>query len=745
MEDDDAPVSPTRVDEGTTINPTTPGIPVGSPRHITPEDVLGSMGGRPFVGSPPHRTSFSDDVVVDVASISKQRFFKPPHDKDRDSKRRKTSHVLDSSVEDKSTMNRNIILPLDRLVLFLETNFVCKRCRNKLSTFVDNDESKPPLRFDVFGLACGLNFHCRCGAQDSLRPKVVDESLHKIGVVDDKKPIGNRLNSGDFEINKRLHLGLQLCGNGRHDGAILAGMLKLNVNPMRKRWTEVQESLSKAIIQIGGEVLDENLHIECLHSPTGKDGRYALDVASDTRWDKRGSTRRYDSLSGCSVAFGLRTNLPVGIEAMSQVCIKCSKGIVHDDDVCPKNYVGSAKGMEATGAARIVSRLFANVQNKCYVANLVTDDDSSVRKILTHSYQELVEALQMTDAEWPRYSNGRKRPDNGLLPLLHAIIKFLADKGHRVRGYTSFLFAESVKSISNGCGCTKVDAERMKRRLSWTLRLHCFGTYEEFKTAVLAVLEHHFNNHIFCGDWCKSGQGTTEQIQETGLRFRCKTRNNDLYLVMKKHHEKFMEEGKLRQLFHQYDTNTVEGFNKFLTKFLPKDRTYCQTVENKARTMLAGGLQSIGYRQFYKRVFTLTGIEMEEDDITSLFFGQEDSSKLWKKEHRRKESVKVTRMRMLYQKLKDGVAKLKVDNSKALGYSSGMMGPDGSNEEHGRRPKNRCVVGQKPDCPHCGRSSHSRKTSKQCPFNPKYAPLVDVSTTQPGTWKCAGATVGNTM
>jgi hypothetical protein len=80
---------------------------------------------------------------------------------------------------------------------------------------------------------------------------------------------------------------------------------------------------------------------QCRHSPIGEDGRYALDVAIDTRWDKRGSTRQCDSLSGCSVAFGLRTHLPIGIEAMSQVCIKCTKGILHDDNVCPKNYAGS--------------------------------------------------------------------------------------------------------------------------------------------------------------------------------------------------------------------------------------------------------------------------------------------------------------------------------------------------------------------------------------------------------------------
>jgi hypothetical protein len=175
---------------------------------------------------------------------------------------------------------------------------------------------------------------------------------------------------------------------------------------------------------------------------------------------------------------------------------------------------------------------------------------------------------------------------------------------------------------------------------------------------------------------------------------------------MKKHHEKCMQEDKLRQLFHQYDTNAVEGFNKFLTKFLPKDRTYCQTIENKARAMLAGGLQSIGYQQFYHRVFSLTGIEIREDDITSLFLRSEDSVKLWSRLHRHKQSVKVTRMRTLYRKLREGVSKMKVDNAKALGYQTGMMGPNGGDVEHGRRQNRKNVVGPKPLCPNCGSSTH---------------------------------------
>jgi hypothetical protein len=225
------------------------------------------------------------------------------------------------------------------------------------------------------------------------------------------------VNAGDFEIYHRLHLGLQLCGDGRQEANVIAGMMKLNVNPMQRRWTDVQEEVGVVIIQVGNEVLEENLHIECMLSPVGNQGRRALDVASDTHWDKRGSTRRYDSLSGCTVTFGLKSNLPIGMEAMSSICIKCKKGLEHNESLCPKNYDGSAKGMEASGAATIVRRIFENIHDKCYVSRLVTDDDSSVRKILTHSYRDLLAANRITEDECPRYANGKKKPDNSLLPI----------------------------------------------------------------------------------------------------------------------------------------------------------------------------------------------------------------------------------------------------------------------------------------------------------------------------------------
>jgi hypothetical protein len=344
----------------------------------------------------------------DLPDIEKRRFFQPALDEERRNKRSKTSSALDS--ESDNTTNRNVLLPLKGLLCFIETNFSCKRCHKSLKRCPEEQQPVPPLGLEVFGVAFGLNFNCACGVQTSLRPDLVPSATDKVKTLKPGQPFATRVNAGDFMINRRLQLGLQLSGDGRQEGKIIMGMLNINLNPMKRKWTEVQELIGKVIIDVGNEVLEENLHIECMLSPVGVGWRRALDVASDTRWDKRGSTRRYDSLSGCSVAFGLRSELPIGIEVMSSICIKCKKGHPHDPDVCPKNYAGSAKGMEAAGAAKIVNRLFLNEEDPCYVLHLVTDNDSSVRKILTHSYQDLIDSLQWTIDDWPRYANGRRNP-----------------------------------------------------------------------------------------------------------------------------------------------------------------------------------------------------------------------------------------------------------------------------------------------------------------------------------------------
>jgi hypothetical protein len=54
---------------------------------------------------------------------------------------------------------------------------------------------------------------------------------------------------------------------------------------------------------------------------------------------------------------------------------------------------------------------------------------------------------------------------------------------------------------------------------------------------------------------------------------------------------------------------------------------------------------------------------------------------LRRKVHRRKEGIKIIRMREQYCRLREGVEKLKANDAKVLGYQPDMTGPGGSEGE----------------------------------------------------------------
>jgi hypothetical protein len=130
-------------------------------------------------------------------------------------------------------------------------------------------------------------------------------------------------------------------------------------------------------------------------SPSVEDDKKSLLVAGDACWDKWGSGRKKDSLSGRSVFNGNMTKLTLGLEPMSKVCIKCAKGVEPDRSVCPKNYI------EAAGSGRLMTNLFDT--GKVVIGMHVGDDDSSCRMVMHHSFQDLIETGKIESVTWPQY------------------------------------------------------------------------------------------------------------------------------------------------------------------------------------------------------------------------------------------------------------------------------------------------------------------------------------------------------
>jgi hypothetical protein len=97
----------------------------------------------------------------------------------------------------------------------------------------------------------------------------------------------------------------------------------------------------------------------------------------------------------------------VVVACMSKRCSKCEAKKEHLPEFCSKNYEGSSKGMEATGALRNFLNLFDSLD--VYVREFVMDDDASRKTILKHSYKTLLDAGFFDMVDWPKNKDGRKK------------------------------------------------------------------------------------------------------------------------------------------------------------------------------------------------------------------------------------------------------------------------------------------------------------------------------------------------
>jgi hypothetical protein len=226
------------------------------------------------------------------------------------------------------------------------------------------------------------------------------------------------------------------------------------------------------------------------------------------------------------------------------------------------------------------------------VSEYVSDDNSSTKKVLCHSYADELETGRIDNL--PRYENGKRKNDTGLLPIGHPAIKWLADRNHRIRSFRKNIFAY-VNQKKDTCIGNNHDAERLKRCIAYAVRQNCLLDAPKMKSAILTTVEHHFGNHIECGTWwfrVRSLEGEERKISDLGYRNKETPQGLKFYLDVKDIVVEFAEQSA--DMLHGWSSDIVEGMNKFFTKFLPKDRTYAMTIENQVRIHLAICIDSVG-------------------------------------------------------------------------------------------------------------------------------------------------------
>ncbi len=241
---------------------------------------------------------------------------------------------------------------------------------------------------------------------------------------------------------------VQLFGNGITALDAVLGMLGLGVHSgSRPSWAvvmsrcgEVQQKVADALQKIN---LQNEIKImkEKGIEPVMDNGKqiWPLTVSYDMGWQKRASGKQYNSSSGHGLLVALHTNKVISRIVYSRNCVACKKewkkkGITiqeatKDEPVgeiktkitshrCPRNFNGSSKSMEGSGAVALVTAIYDGGEG--WVDKLLTDDDSTTRVNVRPSYKEVMIARGITSKAgfWPKTKGGRSYvADRGKLPL----------------------------------------------------------------------------------------------------------------------------------------------------------------------------------------------------------------------------------------------------------------------------------------------------------------------------------------
>ena len=122
------------------------------------------------------------------------------------------------------------------------------------------------------------------------------------------------------------------------------------------------------------------------------------------------------------------------------------------DHQCTRNYDGSSGAMESDGLLLLMQQLEAKYEGAIYLDYVVTDDDTKMKKYLTH----------------PKYRPKGKKNIGGQLPLSIPEPNWYADPTHRAKCVAGAFF-ELTKGKKTPARAHKLDAFRIKNTTLTTL------------------------------------------------------------------------------------------------------------------------------------------------------------------------------------------------------------------------------------------------------------------------------------
>jgi len=555
----------------------------------------------------------------------------------------------------------------------------------------------------------------------------------------------------DYDANFKYVLSYVACGDGPTEADRLLTFLSLpNASTMRTNtFKHIEEKCHSYIATISKECLENNL-IEEVRRTNQEDasfdfdkwkhnfkaGRKNTDVAQvnssmDMAWQKKSSGLKYDSCSGHAFLYGVYSRKPIAMCLKSKYCSTCSwwdknkptsEVPIHS---CTVNHEGSSGSMESDALLEMIITLWDEFHVR--VRAVVTDDDSTMKANCKWSNEEWLAFFELDiralTIGWtvpnPNKPNSKRRPikrKGGSLPVRIPEPVFLADPAHRKKTLKSHLYKMLKRRVAERNDLHEGDILRLSHFYHCMVRQLGLGEEKDYVTKGQAVLEHHFDCHEYCGDFCSrkvEKENENEEIRNKKI-YRCKVKDATLYEELKDILAPFLTHEALVEVSHGWDTNANESMNNTISWLAPKNKTYSGTVSLRNRVNMALSIQSLGYDVYWTRLFRELGLEM--DAATEHRLKQHEKLRQYRLQQSKLTNNKRKRQVQTYIKISKYFDKLRADRDKGRQYMPGVGMDVAVVEEDtdeiaivGKR-----VRSNKKQCPHCGVYGHVTTRSKFC-------------------------------
>jgi hypothetical protein len=463
----------------------------------------------------------------------------------------------------------------------------------------------------------------------------------------------------------------------------------------------------------------------------------SISVSFDMGWQQRSSGKRYASPSGHAFFIGGLSRKPVAIQVKSKICNYChawKKKHPADNaaDIvipvplhpCTINHVGTSAAMEANAALDMVVDLFD--RRHVSIGKICIDDDASTRSMLKWSNADYMKNNNTTKPPQVPKTVGKNkgelhdRPDNGRLPAHVPEPEFVADPNHRKKVLTKDLRTLNAKLAADKFGMSSLEVTRIGKNYGYMIRSLKRLTEDKFLVAGKAVIEHHFDNHEYCGGWCPRKRLTVEERNASGRYYRCKTKDAKLYVALNSITSRFITIERLREVAHSMDTQCNESLNNTISWLAPKNKCYGGSQSLLNRISIAVGINTLGLHRYFTRVFHALGITMTPNIVH--YLGVKENNRMKRIDKCKTKAHKKLRNMNIFDKLrKEEKLKRKERKKKDGTYRTGMNmdadscdDSDAAKQPARKKARTATTTNSGVVCKHCGLTGHSRTSHKHC-------------------------------